>query len=104
MILEKGFQYYKDNQLLEKDTADLRTAIRTYAQIQRTDSLLIDELRTRYEREVIFKETAFEEVDYWKGEYKKEKGKGRLYKWLIPVAGAVGLYGGFQLGLSTSKL
>ena len=99
-IIEKGFQYHKDNQLLKEDTFHLRSALRIQVKINTKRDEIIDECHSRYGREIIFRQQAQDEANHWKGEYKKEKAKSFVGKWVIkPLLFIGGAYLGYQAGI-----
>lgn len=98
--IEDGNYYYKQFGLLQKDTSDLRSAIRiSNDRILNKDSQ-IEELSFRYGNQIIATNKAVDASNKWKDMYDSEKKKKGFWKVAAPVAGGLGLIVGGYLGLS----
>jgi hypothetical protein len=91
LAIEKGFQLSSKCLLLEKDTSDLRSAIRVSQKLHVNDSLQLKECNFRYDNSKIATTTATNAAISWEGKYNKEKGKKVIWMIATPVALLLGI-------------
>lgn len=73
LIIEKGFQYFKDNQLLKKDKANLQTALAMSDSMLATTHDLLKEAEFRNKNEILARQEALILANVYKKKARKQK-------------------------------